>query len=60
MEFPNKDLIKEPMLDLYYEIDINAGPVDIYPWLNQVGYHRQACTSTPGGMNLNKIFLTEL
>ena len=40
MGFPNQDLIKEPMLDLYYEIEINASPVDIYPWLKQVGYHR--------------------
>jgi hypothetical protein len=40
MEFPNKDLIKEPMLDLYYKIEINASPADIFPWLKQVGYHR--------------------
>jgi len=40
MEFPNKDLIKELMLDLRYEIDIEASPADIWPWLKQVGYHR--------------------
>ena len=40
MEFPNKDLIKELMLDLRYEIDIDAKPADIWPWLKQVGYHR--------------------
>jgi hypothetical protein len=40
MEFPNKDLIKELMLDLRYEIDIDAKPADIWPWLKQVGYHQ--------------------
>lgn len=40
MDFPGKDLIKEPMLELYYDIDIHADPGDIWPWLQQVGYHR--------------------
>lgn len=40
MNFPNKDLIKEPMLDLYYEIEISAKPAEIWPWIKQVGYHR--------------------
>jgi hypothetical protein len=29
MEFPGKGLIKNPMLDLYYEIEINALPEEI-------------------------------
>ena len=40
MEFPNPDLIKNPMLDLRYEIEIHARPADVFPWLKQVGYHR--------------------
>jgi len=40
MDFPNKELIKNPMLDLRYEIEINAGSEDIFPWIKQVGYHR--------------------
>ena len=40
MEFPNPDLIKNPMLDLRYEIVIHARPADVFPWLKQVGYHR--------------------
>ena len=40
MDFPNKDLIKNPMLDLRYEIEIQARPTDVFPWLKQVGYHR--------------------
>jgi hypothetical protein len=40
MDFPGKDLIKDPMVDLYYEIEIEAGAEDIWPWIQQVGYHR--------------------
>ena len=40
MDFPGKDLIKDPMLDLYYQIEIKAEPQDIWPWIQQVGYHR--------------------
>ena len=40
MEIPNEDLIKNPMLDLRYEIEIEAMPADIFPWLKQVGYHQ--------------------
>lgn len=40
MDFPGKNLIKNPMLDLYYEIEINARPEEIWPWIQQVGYHR--------------------
>ena len=40
MDFPGKDLIKDPMLDLYYEIEIEAKPEAIWPWIQQVGYHR--------------------
>jgi hypothetical protein len=40
MDFPGKHLIKEPLLNLYYDIDINSAPEDIWPWVQQVGYHR--------------------
>lgn len=39
-KFPNEELIKNPMLDLRYEIEIDARPTDIFPWIKQVGYHR--------------------
>jgi len=40
MDFPGKDLIKDPMLDLCYDIEIEADPKNIWPWIQQVGYHR--------------------
>ena len=40
MGFPNQDLIKNTMLDLRYEIEIDARSEDIFPWLKQVGYHQ--------------------
>lgn len=40
MDFPGKGLIKDPMVDLYYEIEIEAGAEEIWPWIQQVGYHR--------------------
>ena len=40
MEFPGKDQIEDPLLDLYYEIEIEAGVQDIWPWIKQLGYHR--------------------
>ena len=40
MEFPNQDLNKNPMLDLRYEIEINARPANIFPWIKQPGYHQ--------------------
>jgi hypothetical protein len=40
MDFPGKELIKVPMLELYYEIEIQAEPGEIWPWIIQVGYHR--------------------
>lgn len=40
MEFPGKHLIQNPMVDLYYDIEIVGQPGDIWPWLQQVGYHR--------------------
>lgn len=40
MEFPGKELIKDSLLDLYYDIKIHAKPEDIWPWIQQVGYHR--------------------
>jgi hypothetical protein len=40
MEFPGQELIKDPMLDLYYDIKIAAPPDDIWPWIQQLGYHR--------------------
>lgn len=40
MQFPNQDLIKDPMLDLRYEIEIRAKPAEIWPWIKQLGYHQ--------------------
>jgi hypothetical protein len=40
MDFPGKNLIRNPMLDLYYEIEIDAMPEAVWPWIQQVGYHR--------------------
>jgi len=40
MDFPGERLIKDPMLDLYYKIEIGAKPEHIWPWIQQVGYHR--------------------
>ena len=40
MEFPGKNLIQAPFLDLYYEIEIGAVPSKVWPWIKQVGYHR--------------------
>jgi hypothetical protein len=40
MEFPNAHLIKNPMRDLYYEIEIDSNPEQIWPWIQQLGYHR--------------------
>jgi hypothetical protein len=40
MDFPGESLIKDPMLDLYYEIEIGAKPEEIWPWMQQFGYHR--------------------
>ena len=40
LAFPNQELIKNPMLDLRYEIEISAQPAEIFPWIKQFGYHR--------------------
>ena len=40
VSFPNPELIKNPMLDLRYEIEISAQPAEIFPWIKQFGYHR--------------------
>lgn len=40
MDFPGKNRIQDPVLDLYYEIEIEANPEQIWPWLKQMGYHR--------------------
>jgi hypothetical protein len=40
MDFPGKDLIKDPMLELFYDIEIQAEPEEIWPWILQIGYHR--------------------
>jgi len=40
MEFPGKDFIRNPLLELIYKIEIQAQPEDIWPWIIQVGYHR--------------------
>ena len=40
MEFPGKELIKNPMVELRYDIEIEANPEDIWPWIKQFGYHR--------------------
>jgi hypothetical protein len=33
MNIPGKGLIKDPMLELYYDIEIAADPEDIWPWI---------------------------
>jgi hypothetical protein len=40
LNFPNAHLIENPMGDLYYDIEIDADPQQIWPWLIQFGYHR--------------------
>jgi len=40
MQFPGTNLIEDPILDLRYEIEIEAMPKDIWPWIIQMGYHR--------------------
>ena len=40
MDFPGKHLIKDTMLELYYDIEIKAETGEIWPWIQQVGYHR--------------------
>jgi hypothetical protein len=39
MQFPGKDRIQDPLLDLCYEIEIEAKPQAIWPWIKQMGYH---------------------
>ena len=38
--FPGNSLITDPIIDLRREIEIQADPVEIWPWIQQVGYHR--------------------
>ncbi len=40
MEFPGKNKISKPLVDLRYEITILAKPAEIWPWIKQLGYHR--------------------
>lgn len=40
MQFPGKDRIQNPILDLFYEIEIKASAPVIWPWIKQLGYHR--------------------
>ena len=40
MDFPGRDLISDPMLELTYTIEITADPEEIWPWISQFGYHR--------------------
>lgn len=40
MDFPGKDRISNPLVDLQYEISILAPPERIWPWIKQIGYHR--------------------
>ena len=40
MQFPGEYRIEDPILDLRYEIEIEAKPMDIWPWIIQLGYHR--------------------
>jgi len=40
MEFPGKELIKDPVLDFRYDIVIETKPENIWPWIQQLGYHR--------------------
>ena len=39
MDFPGADLIKDPFVDLHYEINIEANPENVWPWIQPVGYH---------------------
>ena len=38
--FPGNHLITNPIIDLRHEIEIQGDPVDVWPWIQQVGYHR--------------------
>lgn len=40
MKFPGAEYIQNPMVDLIYEIQIQASAQEIWPWIQQVGYHR--------------------
>lgn len=40
MRFPGESRIQNPILDLHYEIEIDARPKEIWPWIVQMGYHR--------------------
>jgi len=39
-EFPGKEYISDPFVDLRYDIKIKASPERVWPWLKQMGYHR--------------------
>ncbi len=40
MEFPGKNRIQDPILELYYEIVIETKAEKVWPWIKQMGYHR--------------------
>jgi hypothetical protein len=40
IEFPGRRFIADPIIDWRYEIEIQAGPAAVWPWLRQLGYHR--------------------
>ncbi len=39
-EFPGRHFIKNPLVNLRYDIRIDACAADIWPWIQQMGYHR--------------------
>lgn len=38
--YDGDEIISDPLIQLMYQIDIEAQPSEIWPWLVQVGYHR--------------------
>ncbi|NND07755.1 MAG: hypothetical protein HKN87_15365 [Saprospiraceae bacterium] len=40
VEFPGKDIIPNPLLEVYYEIDVQSTAAAVWPWIKQLGYHR--------------------
>lgn len=38
--FPGAKLVADPVIDLRHEIDVQAPPDRIWPWVVQLGYHR--------------------
>jgi hypothetical protein len=38
--FPGRRFITDPIVDLRHEIEIEGDPVEVWPWIQQLGYHR--------------------